>query len=227
MPCPQAAQALHPTASTAAYDRRMSSRPTLRAMLWRWRRLIAATLIALCLALVVASISASGRVTPVEMMVAGRDLSAGHVLTESDIRWVEAPSGVIPGDLLIKDVSDSRLAIAAPEGTPLTTPILIGPTLADSAPDGTVVIPLILSTPQELTPVGSLVDLWVADEAGTAHQMATGATILAYSESESSSGFGSDELTYSYVAVPVDDATLVLGMSTQRPLLAVLNRQGQ
>ncbi len=57
--------------------------------------------------------------------------------------------------------------------------------------------------------------------------LATGATILAYSESESSSGLGSDELTYSYVAVPVDDATLVLGMSTQRPLLAVLNRQGQ
>ncbi len=184
-------------------------------------------LIALCLALLVASISASGRITPVQMMVAGRDLPAGHVLTESDVRWIEAPSGAFSGDLLLDDTKDRRLSIAAPEGTPLTTSILVGPTLADSAPDGTVVIPIALSTPAELTPVGSVVDLWVADEGGNAQLLASRATIMAFSEAEGSSRFGGDDIMHSYAAVPAGEATLVLGMSSQRPIMAVLSRQGE
>lgn len=187
-------------------------------MLWRWRKLLTATLVALCLAFVVASISSSGRVTPVEIMVAGRDMPAGHTVTESDIAWTSAPSGTIPGELLLNDVEGQRLAVGIPSGTPLTQSMLVGPTLADSAPDGTIVLPLYLSSPREMTPVGSSVDLWATDEVGTAYKASTAATIMAFSDESSD-----PDLTHAYVAVSAEEATLVLGTSTQSPLVAVLH----
>ena len=204
----------------------MSSRPTLRAMLWRWRRLIAAALVALCAAIAVASIGSSGRMTPVELLVAGGDMPAGHTLSDSDVRFVQAPSGTIPEELVPEDVAGRRLSVAVQEGTPMTESMLIGPTLSDSAPDGTVILAIHLLTPEELIPVGSTVDLWATDEAGTAYKAASAATIMAFSESADASafGWGATDATYSYVAVADDDATFVLGISARSPLMAVLHR---
>lgn len=107
----------------------------------------------------------------------------------------------------------------------MTVSMLVGPTLADSAPDGTVVIPVFLATPPELTPVGSTVDLWATEEGSTAYQAASSATIMAFSDVDSPRTFGRDtaEFTYAYIAVAADDATFVLGISAGTPLLAVLH----
>lgn len=203
----------------------MSSRPPMRAVLWRWRRLITAALLALCLALVVSAIGSSGRVLPTELLVAASDLPAGHRLTEDDVRKIPAPAGVVPEDQAIDMASGQRLSISLPEGTPITQSMLIGPTLVDGLPEGTVIVPVYLSTPAELTPAGSKVDLWSSDETGTAILAATDATILAFSEVDASSGFLStgDNLTYAYVAIDAEQATLVLGISARTPLLAVLH----
>lgn len=201
----------------------MSSRPTFRAMMWRWRRLITAALLALCLAIVVSAIVSSGRVTS-QIMVAASDMPAGHVISASDVAWVAAPTGTIPRDLVPEDVAGHRLSIGVPAGTPVTESMFVGPTLADSAPAGTVIVPVLLSTPKELTPVGSSVDLWGSDEAGEAFQAATAATIMAFSD-VAASRFGTDttELTYAFVAVSSDDAILVLSISATTPLIAVLH----
>ncbi|WP_082418152.1 SAF domain-containing protein [Flaviflexus massiliensis] len=202
----------------------MSSKPSVRAMLWRWRKLLTATFLALCLALVVASIGSSGRVMMAELAVASRSMPAGHVISEEDITLVQAPSGLIPADKNVDDLQGRRLAVAIPEGTPLTSSMVIGPTLSDGAPEGTVVVPLYLATPKDLIPVGSVVMLLALTEEGNAIEVATHATILAFSDAEAapSSMSDSDNLVYAYVAIDVEHATFVLGMSARAPLFAVL-----
>lgn len=194
-------------------------------MLWRWRPLITAALVALCVAFAVASIGSSGRVTPAQLLVADGDMPAGHVLSDSDVRLVQAPSGTIPEDLVPDDIAGRRLSVGLREGTPVTESMLIGPTLIDSAPDGTVILSVSLATPKELVPVGSTVDLWATDESGAAYQAASSATIMAFSEATNSSTFGRDtvELTHAYIAVADDDATFVLGINAGKPLFAVVH----
>jgi len=195
-------------------------------MLWRWRRLIIAALIALCAAIAVASLGSTGRMTPVELLVASADLPAGHTLTDGDIEIVTVPSGTIPDDLVPGETDGRRLAVAVRQGGPVTESMLIGPGLIDSAPAGTVVLPIHLVTPEELIPVGSTVDLWTTDESGTAYQTASAATVMAFSTSTDSGtfGFGTTDITYAYVAVAHEDATFVLGTSAQSPLMAVAHR---
>lgn len=202
----------------------MSSKPPLRAMLWRWRKLLTATFIALCLALVVAGIGSSGRVMQEEIAVTSRSLPAGHVLAEEDITFLPAPANIVPADQSLEEVYGQRLAVALPEGTPVTSGMVVGPTLSDSAPDGMLVIPLYLSTPRDLVPVGSVVTLVATTEEGNAVEVATDAIILAFSDADAtpSSMSDSDNLVYAYAAIDEDQATFVLGISARAPLFAVL-----
>ncbi|MDO5723980.1 MAG: SAF domain-containing protein [Flaviflexus sp.] len=207
----------------------MSHRPSLRAIAWRWRRLIIATALAAVVAL---TIHALGRTagTTASIYVAGRDLPAGHELARDDLVARAAPEGLIPSALEPEQAEGSRLAIGLPEGSPLTSAHLLGPSLADHAPAGTVVIPVPLASPPDLTPVGATVELWAAptDElGGEARRLASGATIMAFAPDHGTSAFRTQtDVTRAYVAVSPREARLVLGISARAPVLAVLAAAG-
>lgn len=206
----------------------MSDRPPLRAIVWRWRHLIIATALAAIAAL---TIQALGRTagTTATIYVAAADLPAGHELDSDDLVGRPAPEGLIPSSVTPKEAEGSRLAIGLPEGSPLTSAHLVGPSLADHAPDGTVVIPIQLASPPDLTPVGATVELWAApsDELAEARRLASGATIMAFAPGSGSSAFRSQsDVTRAYVAVSPREARLVLGISARAPVLAVLAAAG-
>lgn len=207
----------------------MSDRPPLRAIVWRWRHLIIATALAAIAAL---TIQALGRTagTTATIYVAAADLPAGHELDSDDLLGRPAPEGLIPSSVTPREAEGSRLAIGLPEGSPLTSAHLVGPSLADHAPDGTVIIPIQLASPPDLTPVGATVELWAgpSDELGAeARRLASGATIMAFAPGSGSSAFHSQsDVTRAYVAVSPQEARLVLGISARAPVLAVLAAAG-
>lgn len=203
----------------------MPPRPSARALLWRWRRLLLATAFAAILALGINSLGRSHEELET-LYVASANLPAGHELTAGDLLARQAPSGLVPAALPASQVAGERLAIGLPEGAPVTSAHLLGPTLADHAPKGTIVVPVPLASPPDLTPVGTRVELWAGptdDFAQEATRIAESATIMAFADGDSSIPLGSSsDLTRAYIAISPREARLVLGISARAPVLAVL-----
>ena len=197
---------------------------SLRAALWRWRRLIAATLVTLAVAMALATTSAG--VPPSHIPVAARDLPAGHVLTSDDLKLARVPASDLPPAEL-EDLVGGTLAVGLPPGTPVTNSMLMGEGLVASAPEGYTVISVPVSTPAELTPVGSTVDLYAPPGEGDreAVLVADGAVVVSVKRVDAQSFTSTmPDVTKLYLVVNESAATLVLGISAQTPLLAVMNR---
>lgn len=190
-----------------------------RAVLWRWRRLITATILALGAAFALAAIAPTQQAT---MLVAATSLPAGHVLTSEDLTTRPGPS-VTDADPSFFD--GGRLAIALDEGTPLTESMIVGPGLADDAPEGSVVAAVRLSTSPEMIPVGSIVDLYAPGQ-DRADLIASSATVLAFLGDDRGNLMKHNtvsETTEALLAISRNEAMLVLGISARTPVLAVLH----
>lgn len=123
------------------------------------------------------------------VLVAERDLPAGAVLDEDDLRAVEVSPELTP-DGALTDAADAAGAIlAAPlrAGEAVTDVRLVGPGLVDSAP-GTVALPVRVSDAAQvgLLEVGDEIDLLATDpESRTTTTVASGVVVLAVPDPKS------------------------------------------
>ena len=160
---------------------RRAWRRVRRAVLARRR-----SLAALCAALaVLASVQAvrvpASPTTPV--LVAGKDLAGGRVLSAGDLVVREYAVGTTPAGAVTDAGSVSGRVLAAPlrEGEPLTDVRLVGPGLLDGYP-GKVVTPVRVADADavRLVSVGDRVDLVASDpESGTTATVASAAPVVA------------------------------------------------
>lgn len=206
---------------------------SFRPLLWRYRWLV----VACCLAC--AAWVAIGELRPppeptTPVLVTARDVPAGAVLTTADVRLEAAPSA--PGGAVPLDVAvGATLTIGLPEGVAVVETMLLGPGVADSAPNGWVVVPVPLADPAlaDLIRVGDRIDLYLAaaDTGGRlteAELVATGALVLARAspDQSESSWLGtpaSGDTSVVVVALRPADAPALAGASGFGPFRAVLS----
>ena len=151
----------------------------MRRTVLRRRRLLAA----LCAAgAVLAAVRVTAPPAPAtaELVVAARDLPAGTVLTDADLRSTRVAAGAVPADVVDAPVG-STLAAPLREGEAVTDVRLVGPELA--APDpGRVAIPVRFSDAGQaaLLGPGDRVDVLATDpEQRTTSTVASDAVVLA------------------------------------------------
>ena len=201
--------------------------------MWRYRWLVVACCVACAAWLTVGELRPPPAPT-VPVLVTAREVPAGAVLTDADVRLDAAPSapaGAIGLDLAV----GATLAVGLPEGIPVVETMLLGPGLADAAPEGWVVVPVPLADPvlAELVRVGDRIDLYLAaaDTGGRlteAELVTTEALVLARASPEGSDsswlgGPGSGSTSVVVVAVRPGDAGALAGASGFGPFRAVLS----
>jgi len=100
------------------------------------------SLAALTAVWVVIRVAASPAPATVEVVVATRDLPAGHQLRPDDLRTVSWPNDLAPAARAGAAVAGDVLAAPLGRGEPLTATRILGPGLLQGLPAGTVAIPL-------------------------------------------------------------------------------------
>ncbi|NYI99779.1 Flp pilus assembly protein CpaB [Nocardioides thalensis] len=134
----------------------------LRRGLLRRRRLIAALCVAGATVVGLRSVAPPPPET-VEVLVASRDLPAGAVLTEGDLRVTEVGPDSVPASVVDAPVG-ATLAAPLREGEAVTDVRLVGPQLVEAAP-GTTAVPVRFSDAAQaaLLEVGDRVDVLATD----------------------------------------------------------------
>ncbi|MPV48598.1 hypothetical protein GCG21_00940 [Pseudactinotalea sp. HY160] len=186
-----------------------------RALLWRWRVVLAAGLLALAGLLVLQDLRPAPPPGEV-VLVAAVDLPAGHEIAARELRtvhWPEAPSRT----LAVEDATGSRTTVAVPAGMPLVPSLVTGPGLAAAAPPGTVVVPIHVADPAVLTLIrpGDRVDLYQAPTdsgalEGESRLIARGALVLALPSAAESTGL------LGVPAATVDSSVIVAAIDAER-----------
>jgi pilus assembly protein CpaB len=205
-----------------------------RAMLWRWRLLVAALGGALSLTAGLHALApASTRTVP--LVVAVRDMPAGTELGTSDVRVQRVPAGLVPrgAATAATAVEGESTAVPLARGTPLVPGVLAPHDV--HGPPGTVVASVRFADPAvaRLLTAGVHVDVVAADaEGGTGRTVASRALVLPPPRAATSkpavglSALGStsaDEATPPVlVAVTPDEATALAGASASSLLSAVV-----
>jgi Flp pilus assembly protein CpaB len=162
-----------------ARDRLTRLHRTLRRTVLARRRLLAAVLAAVAVATGVHAARAAPPVL-VDVAVAARDLPAGTVLSDADVRRVGFAPGSVPSGA---DTETAGHTLAAPlrAGEPVTDVRLVGPALTDGYP-GLTAVPVRLPDAgmAGLLHVGDRIDLIAADPQGDAATVvAAGVPVLA------------------------------------------------
>lgn len=123
-----------------------------RELFAKYRRLLAAAVAMLAVATSLAAL-APEREERVRVLVAGRDLPAGTLLTDADLALAPVARSLLPagGFDTPGPAAGSRLAIPLQAGSPLLGTMLIGPGLLAGTPPGTVAVPLRLDDAQTAT----------------------------------------------------------------------------
>lgn len=147
--------------------------------------------------------------SPVEVVVAARDVAAGASVTAADLAVATWPRDLVPPGALrsLATLPDRAVADGVlPRGTPITSSNVHGGGAAADAPAGTALVPV----PADLLPhlpVGTRVDLAVAGFDGTAEVVAAAATVVAHDGTWQWLRIARDEV--GPVAGGVGDGTLV------------------
>jgi len=160
-------------------DRLTTTRRAVRRAVLARRRLLAGLLTAVAVA---AGLHTATAAPPpqVQVLVAARDLPAGSVLEDHDVRRVGFAPGSVP-DGLAREPTGRTLAAPLRAGEPLTDVRLVGPALTDGYP-GLVAVPVRLPDGgmAGLLRVGDRIDLVSADPQGrSAETVAAGVPVLA------------------------------------------------
>lgn len=192
-----------PPRGTGVRDRMTAFR---RAVLRR-RRLLAA-LLAAGATLAAVRVAAPPPAATVPMLVAARDLPAGEVLAEEDLRTARVPADVVP-----QSAADSPLGqtLAAPlrAGEPVTDVRLVGPGLVAADPLRTAV-PVRLSDAGQagLLGVGDRVDLLATDpQVRTTTTVASDAVVLAVPPPDQDGALGGRVVVLGVTPADVEDVT--------------------
>ncbi|WP_028643235.1 SAF domain-containing protein [Nocardioides sp. URHA0020] len=160
-------------------DRLTATRRSLRRAVLARRRLLAALLTAIAVAVGLHATMAPPPAT-VRVLVASHDLPAGAVIGADDVRRVGFAPGSVP-EGLARDPAGRTLAGPLRAGEPLTDVRLVGPALIDGYP-GLVAVPIRLPDAgmAGLLRVGDRIDLVSADPQGRAAEIvAVGVPVLA------------------------------------------------
>ena len=113
-----------------------------RLLLARHRRLLAAVLLAVATGLAVDAVAA-GPPPGSALLVAARDLPAGHDVAAADVTTVQVPAGALPdGALTADDTVGATLAAPLRRGEPVTDARVAGPGLLVGAAPGTLALPV-------------------------------------------------------------------------------------
>ncbi|HEX5534545.1 MAG TPA: SAF domain-containing protein [Actinomycetales bacterium] len=141
------------TPGAGTLGERPGRRATLTALVRRHRRVVAAGLLATASGLAVHS--AAAEPAPGEpVLVAARDLPAGHLLSADDVTTVDLPADAVPSGALTATEADGRtLGSPAARGEALTEARLRGRGELTGAPPGTVAVPVPVSDPATLSAV--------------------------------------------------------------------------
>jgi Flp pilus assembly protein CpaB len=152
-------------------------------LLTRYRRPLAASLLALALVLAASALRPEG-VPQRRVVVAAHDLAAGAIVVSSDLDVASLPTSSTPAGVTNNQelVIGRQLAGAVRRGEPLTDVRFVDSgALADVAGSGRVAVPVRLSDGEVatlLTP-GGVVDVIAADGRGAAQVVASAARVLA------------------------------------------------
>lgn len=145
----------------------------------------------------------------VTVLVAARDLPAGHVVGPADLVEQRRPSGYAPSAPLTKlgDVSGRRLAGPVRAGEVLTDGRLVGPGLLDGQPPGTRAMHVPVADPGALAMVqpGDTVDLVAA----TGEPLATAVTVLSVAA-------GSEAASGGFTGVAAGDSGVVAAVAPEQ-----------
>jgi pilus assembly protein CpaB len=185
------------------------------------RRLLAATLLLLAVALALRSPGSPAGETS-SVVVAARDLAPGTALSASDVRVVQAPASLIPGTALRNTASATgrTLAGAAGTGEPITEARLVGArnTVLTARDPTAVVVPVRLADPAvaDLVGSGSHVDVVALDPQGTVGTvLATDAVVVTVRHEDGKPGLV-------LLALPEDTATRVAATTLAREVTITL-----
>lgn len=144
-------------------------RRTGREILAKYRRVMAAALLMLALALCL-SVLAPETEDRIDVLVAARDLPVGALLHPEDLRNQLVPRSLVPAGTYTGQLppEGSRLAIPVQAGTPVFPTMLIGPGLLAGLDPGSVAVPLRLDDEQtaSLVRAGQLVDVVLTEGNG-------------------------------------------------------------
>ncbi len=161
----------------------------VRRRVLRRRRPLAALLLAGALAAALHALAPPDPPsTPV--LVAERDLPAGHVLARGDLASVAVPDGVVP-EGVVRAPEGRTLAAPVRAGEPVTDVRLVGAGLVSGQPAGTVAVPVRLSDAGQaaLLAAGDRIDLYATDpRGGTSVALSPAALVLAVPESAAADG---------------------------------------
>ena len=113
---------------------------------------------------------------PTTVLVATRDLPAGHHLASGDLRRATWPQDLVPYDGL--DRSEGRLASGLPQGTVATRRHLAEDGVVATLPDGQVAVPVPVDSLPELA-IGNRVEVVGRDLDGRAAVLARDSTVVA------------------------------------------------
>lgn len=212
--------------------RASTARRRLRALVWRSRLVALALGCGLVAAVVVERLSPPPPDTR-PVVVSARDVDAGTVLDEKDVRVVHVAAPLAPDTALtrVSDAVGRTTSVALPPGQALSPSLVAAGDLAATAPAGTVVAPVRLSDPDvaALLHPGDRVDLLAAtgDPAtGAGAHLARRALVVAGAQASGSSGGllggGGTEGRVTLVAVLPEEAAALAGVGEWGDLSVVL-----
>lgn len=192
-------------------------RPAWRRALYRFRHLIAAAAVLAGILVVV------GTLAPGTTAYALRDgAQAGTILTTADLAQVRVPHNALPADHFSAPPVGEQLLIDLPAHTVLSTHLVTPESLADGAPEGTLVFPIELadSGSRALAQAGMVVTIVAADPTRETVRAVDGVTIIAVFEPETTGilGSGNQGNAVAVVAVPREQANFVLSASGPTPV---------
>lgn len=137
--------------SAGVHPRDVPGRPvllTLRLLLWRARPLLVLAGLVLVGGVAVRHLGPAPPPTQV-VVVAARDLPAGHVLTGADLTVVRMPPHAVPDGVSVSPdrLTGRAVVVAVTRGLPVVPSVLEGQRFGVPAPPGTVTVPILLADP--------------------------------------------------------------------------------
>ncbi|MCI6574050.1 MAG: SAF domain-containing protein [Arcanobacterium sp.] len=228
--------------SHSAAQHRAIRRPSpVRALMWRWRWVLVALVVALVLQSVLFTMGLSHKPMN-EVVVAAHDLSTGTTLSRSELRLKNLPAEAIPsGTVSSLDAVLGRTLVAPlPAGAPIISRQLLTSDFTAAAPQGTVITAVTLDNPATaaiLRP-GDRIQLYSppadvgvasADKASKseARQLTASAIVMSTPSNTQDKGILGDTRNKDaiFVAIPESDASLVIGLGAKASLHAVIVSQ--
>ena len=220
----------HSENSVAAH-RAIRSPAPIRALLWRWRWVCAALILGLLIQSTIASISAKNPKTT-EVVVAKTALNTGDELAAHNLQLMPVPTALVPeGAVTTLAEAEGQIIVAPlPAGAPIFEAQLFTSAFAGAPPPGTVINAVQLDDNATLAVLrpGDKVQLYSPPgdlESNQEAQLLTAnAIVMAVQEQQSDGGILGDTSHKGtvFVAIPKNEANLVIGLGAKDPLHAVI-----